>query len=109
MKEKKITPSHELIQAFRTLFNDDYFHYVGDFKLLPGNEQWGEVSVEIDIDGGDDEKSLRIGLDGVSVKEDEKFKDGKGAAGFSIEPAGAYLWGCMMVGYALSAKDRGHF
>jgi hypothetical protein len=108
-KEPKLTPHDELIQAFRVLFNDDYFRYVGEFSFLPGNEVWGEVKVGIDLDRGHDEKSLRISLDGVSVNEDQQFKDGHGAAGFSIEPSGAYLWGCMMVGYALAQKDRGEY
>ena len=108
-KEPKITPPEELIKAFRVLFNDEYFRYVGELSFLPGNEVWGEVKVGIDLDRGHDEKSLRISLDGVSVKEDEQFKDGRGAAGFCIEPSGAYLWGCMMVGYALAQKDRGEY
>jgi hypothetical protein len=94
-----MTKDHQaLIEAFRTLFKDQYFRDLCGIKAL----------CEIGTATGYDGKSLELHFKDAAVFPKDGYTQGAdGDATAIIEGRGAYMIGCVMVGFALAAEDRG--
>ena len=103
MKEPK--DHNELIQAFKTLFSDNYFHQHSGITFMPGIDENVCMNLEMSIAHGYDCKSVQLDFEDCEIWRDEK--NGVDTAKAVFEPRGAYLIGSAMVGYALAAKERG--
>jgi hypothetical protein len=103
-----MTKDHQaLIEAFRTLFKDQYFHDLCGVQAHCGTED-SFLTCEISTATGYDGKSLELHFKDAAVFPKDGYTQGAdGDATAIIEGRGAYMIGCAMIGFALAAEDRG--
>ena len=107
MKQSKQLDYPEIVQAFRTLFNDQYFHDSCSITTLPGIED-DMLEFEMRTAMGHDGKSLELHYKNAAVyPKHQNTQGGEGDATAVIEGRAAYLIGCAMIGFAMAADDRG--
>lgn len=106
MKNSKQLEHNQLIEAFKTLFLDQYFHDSCNIKMLPGIDD-GMLGLEIGTAMGHDGKSLELFFTDAAVfPKHQNTQGGEGGATAVIEGRGAYLIGCAMIGFALAADEK---
>ena len=106
MKNSKQIDHKYMIEAFRTLFKDQYFHDSCNIKMLPGIDD-SMLGLEIGTAMGYDGKSLELHFTDASVyPKHQNTQGGEGGATAVIEGRAAYLIGAAMIGYALAADDK---
>ena len=109
MKNSKQIDYEYLIEAFKTLYSDQYFHDSCTLSLMPGIDDSREImELELRTAMGHDGRSLEIYCKNVMTfpdKNDDAVNPNGGAV-MVIENRAAYLIGAAMIGYALNADDK---
>jgi hypothetical protein len=107
MKHSKQIDHEYIVEAFKTLFKDQYFHDSCTITTMPGIED-DSLSFEMRTAMGHDGKSLELHFKDASVYPKERnVMGGNGDATVVIEGRAAYFIGAAMIGFALAADDRG--
>lgn len=93
----------ELINAFKTLFSNKYFHETGGVTFTPCAEDGDKLTkVEMSLAWGTDETSLEFFCEDVVYTVDQN--EGKGSSMLILEPDACLLMGAAMIGFSLSKE-----